>query len=155
MKEAVTGSHTVFLVTNYWEKASKEVEIAQGRAVTDASKAAGVEHLIFSSLRHVTEMTGGRLSHVSHFDGKAEIERYIRDSGIPATFVLPGLFMSGMLRMLAKRDDTYTLALPVNPETAKIPLFAVEADTGEFRSLLDFKYVNVLSWGLIKDLYLV
>jgi len=91
-----------------------------------------VQHIIFSSLLNVTEITNGRFSHILHFDGKAEIEQYIRDSGVPATFVLAGTFMSNFFQTLKKQGDTYTLAFPVNTETSQIPLFDVEADTGKF-----------------------
>src|SRR6478735_8795352 len=70
---AVDGAHTVFVVTNFWESMSAATEIAQGKAVTDAAKAAGVQHLIFSSLINTSKASQGRLSHISHFDGKAEI----------------------------------------------------------------------------------
>lgn len=132
LHDAVKDSHTVFLVTNFWETMNENIETAQGKAVADACKDSGVKHLIFSSLRSISEVTSGRFSHVSHFEGKAEIEQYIRDIGVPATFVLAGLFMSGLSgRMIQKRDDTWTLALPVNPSTAKIPVFDPEKDTGK------------------------
>lgn len=129
---AVSGAHTVFLVTNFWETMSKDTEVAQGKAVTDACKQAGVKHLIFSSLRNVTEITNGRLPNVSHFDGKAEIEAYIRASGISSTFVLAGLFMSNFFQFFNKQDDTYMLTWPVNPEKARVPLFDAAEDTGMF-----------------------
>ena len=83
---AIKGSHTVFLVTNFWESLDDKLEIQQGKNVADACKAAGVQHLIFSSLIHVAKSTDGRLKHVRHFDGKAEIEEYINQVGVPATF---------------------------------------------------------------------
>ncbi|EED15656.1 NmrA family transcriptional regulator, putative [Talaromyces stipitatus ATCC 10500] len=133
LQDAIKGSHTVFLVTNFWDTMSKDTEVAQGKAVADACKETGVKHLIFSSLRSISEVTGGKLPNVLHFEGKAEVEQYIRDSGIPATFVLAGLFMTGLSgSMIQKRDDIWTLALPVNPEKAKIPVFDVEEDTGKF-----------------------
>jgi len=121
---AIAGSHTVFLVTNYWETGQPAVEIAQGKTVADASKAAGVSHLIFSSLLDVSKESGGKLTHVPHFDGKAEIEQYIKDTGVPCTFVLPGYFMSNYvaLKMLAKQEDgSYLLAYPVGKDS-KFPL---------------------------------
>lgn len=127
---AVTGAHTVFLVTNFWESMNKDTEVNQGKAVTDACKQAGVKHLIFSSLRNVTEISNGRLPNVTHFDGKAEVESYIRASGVPATFVLPGLFMSNFFQFFNKQDDTYTLAWPVNLDKAQVPLFDAASDTG-------------------------
>lgn len=131
---AVQGADTVFFVTNFWETMSRDTEVAQGKAVTDASKKAGVKHLIFSSLRNVTEISNGRLPNVSHFDGKAEIEQYIRASGVPATFVLAGLFMSNFFQMLNKQGDTYTLAWPVDVDKAQVPLFDVAGDTGRSSS---------------------
>jgi uncharacterized protein YbjT (DUF2867 family) len=132
---AVQGAHTVFLVTNFWESMSSEVEINQGKAVVDASKAAGVQHIIFSSLINVTKASSGRLPNVSHFDGKAAIEEYIRHSGLAGTFVLPGMFMSGFETMIQKNPESepagYTLALPVDPHKAITPLFDAAADTGK------------------------
>ncbi|KAH8429666.1 NmrA/HSCARG family protein [Aspergillus melleus] len=129
---ALEGSHTVFLVTNFWESLSRDVEVSQGKAVADASKAAGVQHLIFSSIRNVTEMSKGRLTQLAHFDGKAEIEDYIRASGVPGSFVLAGFFMSNTFEMINKQGDTYTLAWPVDPRKAQIPVFDVGDDTGKF-----------------------
>lgn len=96
----------------------------------DVAKSLGVQHLIFSSLLHVTDLTQGRLAHVPHFDGKAEIEQYIRDSGVPATFYLPGYFMSNLETMIRPGEDgVLTWALPVG-EGAKFPLVDIKADTG-------------------------
>lgn len=128
--EVISGSNTVFLVTNYWESVKKEVEVSQGKNVTDAAKEAGVSHIIFSSLLNVSQVTNGRLSQVPHFDGKAEVEDYIRASGVPATFVMPGYFMSNYQQMIQKGDDgSLTLAYPVGPE-AKFPLIDI-SDTGK------------------------
>ncbi|KAL7944933.1 hypothetical protein V8C42DRAFT_324121 [Trichoderma barbatum] len=133
---AVQGAHTVFLVTNFWETMSADVEISQGKAVVDASKAAGVQHIIFSSLINVTKASNGRLPNIFHFDGKAEIEEYVRSSGVPGTFFLPGMFMSGYETMIRKNPPSepagYTLALPVDPSKAKAPLFDAAGDTGKF-----------------------
>jgi uncharacterized protein YbjT (DUF2867 family) len=131
---AVQGAHTVFLVTNYWQSMSKEVEFAQGKNVADAAKMAAVSHMIFSSLIHVTKATSGRLAHVPHFDGKAEVEEYIREIGLPATFVLPGYFMSNFRNILRKGDDgQYTLAFPIS-NAAQFPLFDANDDTGKFNT---------------------
>jgi hypothetical protein len=37
-----------------WEKADYEIDVAQGKNLADASKEAGVQHLIWSSLPNVT-----------------------------------------------------------------------------------------------------
>ncbi|KAJ8098923.1 hypothetical protein POJ06DRAFT_258353 [Lipomyces tetrasporus] len=129
---AVQDAHTVFLVTNYWETKSRDTEYSQGKNVADAAKAAGVSHLIFSSLIHVTEASKGALPNVPHFDGKADIEKYISASGVPATFVLPGYFMSNLISTLRKKEDgSYQMLLPIS-DAARFPLFDVVSDTGKF-----------------------
>lgn len=80
-----------------------------------------------------TLVTNGKLPNVYHFDSKALVEDYVREIGIPATFFMPGFFMTnipgGMLRPLPP-NDSYTLALPI-PDNAPIPLFDPK-DTGKW-----------------------
>ena len=38
VKAAIKGSYAVFGVTNYWESASAEVEMKQGKAMADGAK---------------------------------------------------------------------------------------------------------------------
>ena len=133
---ALKGSHTVFLVTNYWEKMNADVEFSQGKNVADVSKAIGVSHLIFSSLHNVTEETKGRLTQVPHFDSKANVEKYIRESGVRCSFVLPGYYMSNFTQMLTRAEDgSYQLFYPVGNK-AKFPLFDAAQDTGKIKILL-------------------
>lgn len=130
MKATVSGAHTVFLVTNFWEDASRATEVSQGKTAADACKAAGIQHLIYSSMTDASEVSKGAWANVHHFDGKAEVERYIRESAIPATFVLPGTFMSEAVDMLRKQGDNYVIALPLEGNT-KMPFIDIQADTGE------------------------
>lgn len=92
-------------------------------------------HLVLPTLTHnLAAVTNGKLPHVYHFDSKALVEDYARSINLPATFFMPGFFMSnlpgGMFRQLAHLDNNWTLALPL-PETAPIPLFDPE-DTGKW-----------------------
>ncbi|KAF1930547.1 NmrA family transcriptional regulator [Didymella exigua CBS 183.55] len=130
--KALQGSDTVFLVTNYWESAKYEVEFDQGKNVADASKELGVQHLIFSSLLHVGKITNGRLSHVPHFEAKSDIEDYIKKIGVPASFFLPGYFMSNFTQSVQKGEDgSLSFAFPVSKD-AKFPLIDIAEDTGKF-----------------------
>lgn len=129
--KAVDGAHAVYLVTNFWESMSAKPEILQGKVVTDACKAAGVKHLIFSSLINAANATQGRLVNITHFDGKAEVEEYIRESGIPASFVMPGIFMSELFSFIRKQEDgSFMMAIPVSPG-AIAPFIDASVDTGE------------------------
>jgi uncharacterized protein YbjT (DUF2867 family) len=129
--EALEGSDTVFLVTNYWESAKYDVEFSQGKNVADAAKELGVKHLIFSTLLHVGKETNGRLSHVPHFEAKADIEEYIKKIGVPASFYLPGYFMSNFKQSVRKGEDgSLSFAMPVSKD-AKFPLIDIAEDTGK------------------------
>ncbi|KAI3395717.1 hypothetical protein diail_940 [Diaporthe ilicicola] len=144
--KAMTGASAVFTVTNYWEKLDMQLEIQQGKNLADAAKEIGVNHFIWSSLLNISKLTKGKLPHVYHFDSKAMVEDYVRELGVPATFFMPGLFMSnipgGMLRPLPPNDE-WTLALPV-PEDAPFPLFDAAEDTGKWVKAIVLKRDELL-----------
>jgi uncharacterized protein YbjT (DUF2867 family) len=134
LTNAIKGAYAVFAVTNYWESKSADVEMKQGKAMADAAKEAGVQHFVWSSLLNVTDLSKGVLSKVHHFDSKAKIEDYIRASGLPATYFLPGFYMSnlpgGMFRQVPPNND-WTLGLPI-PASTPVPLLNTAGDTGKF-----------------------
>lgn len=77
-------------------------------------------------------MSHGKLDKVAHFDSKAHVEDYIREIGVPATFFLPGFFMSNIPgQSLNNMQGAYNFALPI-PTDSPIPLLDVEGDTGKF-----------------------
>ena len=139
LKKALQGSTAVFAVTNYWESASKEKEVGQGRAIADICKAANVKHLIWSALPHVTRLTNGSLKKVEHFDGKAEVAEYIesiRGSDLTATYFMPAFYMSNLLTMVQPtqgKTDHFTLGLPFGDgDSTQWPLIDVERDSGTY-----------------------
>ncbi|RAR16226.1 family transcriptional regulator [Stemphylium lycopersici] len=123
LADVIRGAHSVFLVTNYWESANSDVELSQGKNAIDVAKQEG----------HNSDLILlGRLSHVPHFDSKAEIEEYARQSGISSTFYLPGYFMSNYTQMIQKGENgSLTLALPVG-KNSKFPLIDIAEDTGKY-----------------------
>ncbi|KAI9825790.1 MAG: hypothetical protein M1826_006892 [Phylliscum demangeonii] len=135
LRKALEHAYAVYAVTSYWEKEDPELEKQQGRNVADAAKECGVQHFIWSSLLDVNKLSHGQYAHVDHFDSKAAVEEYIRTLAIPATFFLPGLYMTnfsdGMLRPDAAHPGSMRLALPV-PATTPFPLFDAGRDTGTF-----------------------
>ncbi|KAM0284014.1 hypothetical protein ACHAQH_002209 [Verticillium albo-atrum] len=133
VSRAVQGSAAVFGVTNYWDKLDKDLEIQQGKNIADAAKEANVQHYIWSSLLNITKLSGGVLPGVFHFDGKAEVEDYVRQLDIPASFFLAGLYASNLTTNMMKNtppDNTWKFFLPA-PVSSQIPFFDV-ADTGKF-----------------------
>ncbi|KAH8167200.1 hypothetical protein CIB48_g1064 [Xylaria polymorpha] len=133
LTKAVAGSHAVFAITNFWEEASAAVEISQGKAIADAAVAAGASQIIWSSLPNVSEMTGGKITSMKHFDSKAEVESYIRTLDIKSMFFMPGWFMQNHLSIMRPKlgdDGTYVLSQPFAPIT-QLPLIDIR-DTGKF-----------------------
>ncbi|MBI4296885.1 MAG: NmrA/HSCARG family protein [Chloroflexi bacterium] len=70
----------------------KEREIRQGKLVIDVVKKTGIKHLVFSSMGLCEQNRG-----VPHIDSKREVERYIKNLEIPATFLWPGIFMEDLV----------------------------------------------------------
>lgn len=108
LRAAVRGSHGVFGVTDFWASRSKEVEVAQGKAIFEACRAEGVGHLVWSSLPGVEALTEGKLRRVEHFDSKAEVERFIEAregaAGMMVSYFMPGEFPFGPLITIITLD---------------------------------------------------
>jgi hypothetical protein len=82
--------------------------------------------------QHSHLVSNGVYPHVEDFDGKAEVEEYIRALGIPASFYLAGFYMSNLFNFAAK-DDSGSLIwrLPIKLSTLW-PLIDIQEDTGKF-----------------------
>jgi uncharacterized protein YbjT (DUF2867 family) len=91
LEAAFEGMTRVFSVQN-WVTNGVDGEIRQGKMVAEAAKSAGVKHLVYGSAGIGEAGTG-----VPHFQGKVEVERYMReDLGLPTTAIRPGPFMDLM-----------------------------------------------------------
>lgn len=123
-------------MTNFWEIGTAEGEISQGKNITDACLAAGVKHLVWSSLPNVSKLTNGELVKAVHFDAKAAVEDYIesvKKDKLLASYFMPGFFMSNIKTSIRPGPDgTPTWAYPLNATETHIPLLDVRADTGKF-----------------------
>ncbi len=122
---ALTGVKAVFAMTTPFQK-GHEAEIAQGVNMIDAAKAAGVNHLVFSSVASADKKTG-----IPHFESKFRIEQHLAGSGVPYTIVGPTAFMENFIQPFALpslREGKLVRALPPDRPLQSI---AVE-DIGTF-----------------------
>jgi uncharacterized protein YbjT (DUF2867 family) len=88
LDQAFKGAYGVFSVQNYWiPSVGFEGEIREGKAVADAARAAGVAHLVYSSVGAAHRGMGQK-----HFESKWIIEQHIRSLGIPCTILRPVAF---------------------------------------------------------------
>jgi uncharacterized protein YbjT (DUF2867 family) len=95
LHKAFDGAYGAFVVTNFWEHGSARIEIAQAAAAAAALEAAGVQHVIWSTLedtRHQLPVDSDRYPTldgytVPHFDAKAEANALFEQRGVPTTFL--------------------------------------------------------------------
>src|SRR6188474_1540306 len=89
LEAAFQGAYGVFSVQNFWlPNVGFEGEIRQGKNVADAAKAAGVQHLVYSSVGSAHRGMGQK-----HFESKWLIEKYIQSLDMPYTILRPVAFM--------------------------------------------------------------
>lgn len=111
LDEALHGIKRVFLVTTPFEK-GMETEVQQGMTAVNAARAAGVEHLVYTSVASVDRATG-----IPHFETKWKVEQHIRKSGVPATILRPVFFMENFgSSWLLPGIKNGKLTLPVRPD---------------------------------------
>src|SRR5262245_9574632 len=135
LKKAFTGAYGVYGVTNFWEHFSAEKEKAQAKNIADAAKAAGVKHVIWSTLedtRKLMEAGDKRMPtlqekyRVPHFDAKAEADAYF--SGQPVTYLVTSFYWDNLLMFkLAPtkgNDGDYSWTFPMG--NAKLAGIAAE-----------------------------
>jgi uncharacterized protein YbjT (DUF2867 family) len=124
LKKAFAGAHGVYGITNFWEHFSGDKEKAQAKNIADAAKAAGVKHVVWSTLEDTREFMASddkrmpflqEKYRVPHFDAKAEANAYF--AGLPVTYLVTcfywdNLYMFG-LGPKKGDDGRYVWTLPM------------------------------------------
>lgn len=125
VERAARGADAMFIVTSFWGN-GPEVETEQGIAAVHAAKAAGVGHLVFSSVADANKATG-----IPHFESKYRVEQAITALGVPHTIVAPVAFMENAVApwgVEALRNGVYAFGLPAQRTNQLIAV----ADIGAF-----------------------
>ncbi|KAF8310110.1 NAD(P)-binding protein [Clavulina sp. PMI_390] len=121
LTKAFEGVYGVFGLT-VWEPffrnkcAQKETELEEtqhGKNIVDAAKAAGVNHLVWSTLERIKGV------HCYHFEGKANVDDYLKASGVPYT----SLTTSFYYQLLREQPDGSFLLDYGLPADAKVHLY--------------------------------
>ncbi|MFC0107821.1 NmrA/HSCARG family protein [Kibdelosporangium aridum] len=125
LRAAFEGAHGVYVVTNFWESMSADVELAQAATAARAVKAASVAHVVWSTLedtRMVIPVSDQRVPvlqnryTVPHFDAKAEADAFFRDSGVPTTYLRTTFYWEGFTQGSGPRrgqDGRLVFTLPL------------------------------------------
>jgi uncharacterized protein YbjT (DUF2867 family) len=137
LKKAFAGAYGVYCVTFFWAHFSVEKEQQHAANMARAAKAAGVKHVIWSTLedtRKLVPLSDTRMPtlqgkyKVPHFDGKGEINHVFTDLGLPVTFLVTSFYWDNlyMFGMGPKKgaDGKYTITFPMGDK--RMPGMAAE-----------------------------
>jgi uncharacterized protein YbjT (DUF2867 family) len=137
MEKAFRGAHGAFCVTFFWDHFSAEKEYAEAGAMAKAAKAAGVAHVIWSTLedtRKWVPLADNRMPtlqgkyKVPHFDSKGEANALFSAAGVPTTFLLTSFYWENFIffGMGPKKGPDGVLALTLPTADKKLPGIATE-----------------------------
>ena len=137
LKQAFEGAYGAYCVTFYWEHFSPEKELANATAMATAAKAAGVQHVIWSSLedtRRWIPLGDARMPtlmgkyKVPHFDAKGEADKVFTGLGLPVTVLLTSFYWDNFIGfgMGPKKGPDGKLAITLPMGDKKLPGIAAE-----------------------------
>jgi uncharacterized protein YbjT (DUF2867 family) len=130
LEAAFKDVYGVFSVQNYWlPNVGFDGEIRQGKNVADAAKAAGMQHLVYSSVGAAHRGMGQK-----HFESKYIIEQYIKSLNVPFTILRPAFFMNNHNWSRAYILNGTFSGMGLRPEK-KVQSIAVE-DIGVFAAIV-------------------
>jgi uncharacterized protein YbjT (DUF2867 family) len=124
-------------VTFYWAHFSPEKEMTEAAAMARAAKAAGLKHVIWSTLedtRKWVPLSDNRMPtlmgkyKVPHFDAKGESNRLFMESGVPATLLLTSFYWDNFIYfgMGPQRGPDGRLGITLPMGDKKLPGIAAE-----------------------------
>jgi uncharacterized protein YbjT (DUF2867 family) len=137
LERAFAGAYGAFCLTNFWEHGSPEKELAQATNMAKAAKAAGLTHVVWSTLedtRRWVPLGDNRMPtlmgkyKVPHFDAKGEADEVFRREGVPTTFLLTAFYWDNFIYFGAgpQRTPDGRLALVFPLGDKKLPAIAAE-----------------------------
>ena len=122
---AASGVDAIYAMTTPFEK-GMDAETAQGVAMINAAKEAGVGHFVYSSVGDANKATG-----IPHFDSKYEVEKVLEESGIPYSISAPVYFMDNLVSpwtLPGVIQGTISAAMPGDRKLQQVAV----ADIGKF-----------------------
>lgn len=124
------SAQVAFINTTHWGD-----EVAVGRSLADAAKKANIQHYIYSSMPDHS-VYGKNWKALPLWAPKFTVEQYIRQIGLPATFVYCGIYHNNftsldfpLFRMELKPDGSFFWQAPFHPDQ-KLPWLDSEHDVG-------------------------
>jgi uncharacterized protein YbjT (DUF2867 family) len=137
LERAFDGAYGAYCVTFFWEHFSPEKEGEHAKNLATAAKAAGVQHVIWSTLedtRRWVPLDDDRMPtlmgsyKVPHFDAKGAADHVFTDLGVPTTHLLTSFYWDNLIHfgMGPKEDPDGTMAFTLPMGEGKLPGMAAE-----------------------------
>ena len=134
---ALKGAYGAYFVTFFWEHFSPEKEKAQIGNMARAAKAAGLKHVIWSTLEDTRQwipLSDTRMPtlmghyKVPHFDAKGESNKVFTDQGVPTTFLFTSFYWDNLIYfgMGPRKGPDGKLAFTLPMGDRKLPGIAAE-----------------------------
>jgi uncharacterized protein YbjT (DUF2867 family) len=137
LKRAFSGAYGAYCVTFYWAHMSPEKELAEAKNLAEAAKAAGLRHVIWSTLddtRRYIPLDDTRMPtlmgryKVPHYDAKGEANHFFTDLRLPATLLLTSFYWDNFIHFgmgpKPGADGKLAITLPLGDK--KLPGIAAE-----------------------------
>ncbi len=140
MVKAFEGCYGAFIVTNFWEDFDPKHEIEITRTLKEASKKAGLKHVVLSTLEDTRTFVNKAENkddwkvlneelgmYVPHFDGKGEAAKDFA-SEVPTTKLLTSFYIEnyinlGMGPSRQNESEPYGITMPMGD--SKLPMVSV------------------------------
>ena len=136
VERAMHGAHGAFCVTNFWEHRSPERELAQAAAMARGAHAAGVRHVVWSTLEDTrayiapgtTMPVLAQHYNVPHFDAKGEANRAFIERSVPTTLLYTSFYWDNLIHfgMQPQRGASGTLEFVLPMGDARLPGIAAD-----------------------------
>jgi uncharacterized protein YbjT (DUF2867 family) len=137
LKKAFESAYGAYCVTFFWAHFSPEKELAEAKAMAEAAKAAGLRHVVWSTLedtRKWVPLSDDRMPtlqgkyKVPHFDAKGESDHFFADAGVPTTFLLTSFYWDNFIYfgMGPKKGPDGKLGITFPMGDKKLPGIAAE-----------------------------
>jgi uncharacterized protein YbjT (DUF2867 family) len=137
VEAAFAGAYGAFCVTFFWVDFSPETELRHATTMANAAKAAGVQHVVWSTLedtRTFIPLDDDRMPtlqgkyKVPHYDGKEDADQAFRDAGVPTTFLRTSFYWENLIYfgLGPQRGEDGVLALTYPMGDSRLPGIAAE-----------------------------
>lgn len=137
IKRGFEGAYGAFCVTFFWEHFSPAKEMEHAKGMAEASKHAGIQHVIWSTLEDMRQwvpLSDDRMPtlmdryKVPHFDAKGEANSYFTDLGLPVTLLNTSFYWDNLIYFgmgpQKGPDGKFYLTFPMGDK--KLPGMAAE-----------------------------